>query len=244
MLKSVTNNKFISNDAAVPVIDAPIFEGHENERFAVSQLDPQKVNNYQDASLEQAYLRLRGRVYIDQTGTLPESAKRFDGTEVDRDDERSRHFVVVENKLGRASVFACMRLICKRDEEDLLPIELEFPESFPEPASVDSIEVSRFIARNEERRQNYIAEHQLFAAGMNNIVDSDGEALAIVEPILAKSLKRIGVPLNQISEAKLLPQYGDENVAIEIDKPAFRERLGSEALNRFFVKEGEFSYWT
>ena len=147
---SSVSNKHISNREAVPVFETDIFADEQDKRFALGIFDSSSLGRYSHSSVLYNYLKLRSNVYINQTGMLPESSRRLDNTELDVDDERSVHLVVLENKIGKAALFACMRLIEKKTSP--LPIENYFPESFDIEAPVNSVEVSRFIVRHEQIR--------------------------------------------------------------------------------------------
>ena len=133
-------NKFITNEEAMTLIESDVFLGHQKNRFALGLLSEKDVLSYEADSLAQAYLRFRANVYVDQTRMLEDDVKGEDGTEFDKDGERSTHLVVLENRLGEAAIFACARIIKKSPEQpDLLPVEEFFSEAFIEPASPNSV---------------------------------------------------------------------------------------------------------
>jgi len=242
---SSAENKFISNEEAVPVIDCDIFSSHEDSRFALGVLRPNDVMSYKPESLAQAYLRLRANVYVDQTGMLtnPE-VKRLDGTELDKDDERSTHFIVVENRLGKAAVFACGRMIEKTDMDDPLPIETFFPDAFTFPASLKTTEVSRFISRHDEPRHSMIAKKELMTAGLaHSLTNNLGPVLAVVEPKFERDLRLMRVPVKNIAQPRMVMEYNDENLGIEIDMIKLQQRLGEEAVKKMTVPVGSYVYW-
>jgi len=243
---SSASNKFVSNIEVVPIIDNTIFNGrNKRSRFALGILSAEDVLNYEPGSLSEAYLKLRANVYGAQTGMLGIDNIRSDGTDVDCDDERSSHFLVMENRIGKMAIFACMRLIeksssCKR----LLPIEDFFPESFDSPAPENSIEVSRFIVRHDDRRQSRIAKNGLMTAGLAYAYKEDlGPILGVVEPAFEKDLRMMRLPVNRIAEPKLVMEYNDVNLGIEIDKASFKDLLGEVALNNMTIPTGSFTYW-
>lgn len=244
---SSASNKFISNREVAPVIDCGVFENESNSRFAIGVYSPEDVLNYDSNPILKAYLQLRANVYIDQTKMLEDSYKRIDGTEIDENDERSAHFVVLENMMGKAAIFACMRLIEKTRENDaILPIEEFFPEIplFSNPAPVSSVEVSRFIVRHENPSSNMQAKKQLINTGMAHLSTKDlGPVYAVVEPEFERSIKMARVSTNRIAEPKIVPEYNDVNLGIEIDRLAFESRVGKEALMALHLNAGEYRYW-
>lgn len=239
------SNKFISNQQAVPVIDSDIFCGHEDKRFALGVYSSEDILSYQPKSINRAYLRLRANVYIDQTGMLEKDLKLIDGTELDKDDERSTHFVVIENKIGKVATFACMRLIEKTSQNNaLLPIEEFFPEAFDEPAPINSIEVSRFIVRHDIAKYARIAKKELMTASLAYALNNKlGPVFGVVEPEFERDLKLMKLPLRRIAEPKLVEEYNDHNLGFEIDKYEFSRRLGDAAVNSMNVPVGNFAYW-
>lgn len=243
---SSVSNKYITHKEAVPILESDIFSEHPDKKFAIGVFSAEDVLNYKPDSVEQAYLRLRANVYVDQTRMLGSEVKRTDGTELDDDDERSTHFVVLENlMMGRAAVFACMRVIEKTsDKNHALPIEEFFPEIFPVPAPQDSIEVSRFIIRNDNVRNSMMAKKELISTGLAYSFDNNlGPVYATLEPSFEKDLKLMRLPTKRIAEPKMVAEYNDHNLGIEIDKEGFKHRMGEVAVKNMTVPVGSFNYW-
>lgn len=241
---SSASNKFVPNKEVVPIINSTIFEGDNiNSRFAIGLISSDDVLKSKPGSISEAYLKLRANVYIDQTGMLDISDKRESGIEFDDDDERSSHFVVLENKLGSMAVFACMRLIEKINDKPL-PIEEFFPESFELPAIEKSIEVSRFIVRHDDRRQSRLAKCGLMTAGLAYTYKENlGPILGVVEPSFEKDLRIMKLPVKRIAEPKMIEEYNDKNLGIEIDKSNFRELLGSSNVDNMTIPVGGYTFW-
>lgn len=239
-------NRFISKEEATPILaDNMVFSKHPDSRFALGVFSSDNVLSYKPNSIEEAYLKLRANVYVTQTGMLPSEVVRQDGTELDENDERSTHFVVFENRnLGKVAVVACLRLIEKKDES-ILPIENFFPEVFEDSAAPEeSVEVSRFIVSHNEVRQAKIITREMMSACLAHIVLNElGPVFGVVEPIFERGLKCMGVPVNRIAKPKLVPEYNDKNLGLEIDCIEFKHRIGEEALKRMTVATGSFSYW-
>lgn len=240
-------SKYIPNKEAVPLIDSDIFIGHEDKRFALGVFDGDNISSYKTDSIEQAYLKLRSNVYIDQTRFLDNTSRQLDGTEVNEDDERSTHFVVVENLMGKIAVFACMRLIQKMDdsEKSKLPVEKLFPEAFTtQSAPINSVEVSRFIARHDEPRHCMVAKRELITAGLAHTVAHDlGPIFGIIELGFERDLSMMKIPLERIADPKMIEEYNSKNIGIEVNKLGLKERLGEEAISRMNIPVGSFGYW-
>lgn len=241
---SSANNRFISNEEAVPVIKTDLFAGHEDSRFAIAVYNSDLINNYPSDVIQQAYLRFRKNVYVDQTGMLDKDVVRGDGIEIDVDDERSTHFVVIENLLGKVAVFACMRLITKNFESDVLPIEDFFPEAFLDPAVDGSVEVSRFIVRHNNARVGLDARSKLVLTSLAHVAEHNlGPIFGVVEPEFERGILGMRLPIRRIAESKLVLEYNDENLGIEIMKDKIVRNLGTEAIMQSYVPVGEVKYW-
>jgi N-acyl-L-homoserine lactone synthetase len=244
---SSASNKFITNKEAVPVIKSDVFSGHEEQRFALGVFSSEDVLKYGSDTIEQAYLRLRANTYIDQTGMLKDEVKRADGTELDEDDERSTHFIVLENRLGEVAVFACARLIQKivDEGEAALPIEEFFPEAFAEQeAPCGSTEVSRFIVRHDEIPHCRSAKKALMAALVAYSINNNFKSMfGVIEPGFERDLKLMRAPTRRIAEPKEVPEYNDKNLGIEVDQEGIRRRLGEELFKSMSLKVGSLSYW-
>ena len=58
---------------AIQIVDnSDIFSNNPEDRFAIGVYNSDDIVGYKQGSIEQAYLRLRAKVYIDQTGFLDE----------------------------------------------------------------------------------------------------------------------------------------------------------------------------
>jgi N-acyl-L-homoserine lactone synthetase len=242
---SSLNNKYISNQEAVPVIDSDVFADYPDRRFAIGVFSPEKVINCQPNSIEQAYLKLRANVYIDQTRMLDEDVRRIDGTELDDDDERSVHFAVLENRLGKTAVFACLRLIEKTNQNSAaLPIEKFFPDTFLEPAPINSIEVSRFIVRHDNNRLARLALIKMIQTGFTYADENDfGPALATVGPAFERDLKLANIPTHRITEQRFIPKYKDDNLGLMINMDEFKQWATKMNMESGQITVDSFRYW-
>jgi hypothetical protein len=130
----------INPDDIIPKFETDVFAGKRQEAaFYVGILaTPQTVV---DEDAWNAARILRASVYIDEMKLLPENARKEDGGEDDHDDLRSVQFGVYENTGSEeeARMVGTSRLILKRDEGDLLPVETMHPEVFGNhPAEINS----------------------------------------------------------------------------------------------------------
>jgi len=242
---SSASNKYITNEEAVPIIRSDIFSGHEDSRFAIGVLDKGEILSYAPGTIAQAYLKLRANVYVDQTGMLDHSVKRPDGTELDEDDERSIHFVSLENRMGGVAVFSCMRFILKDTIDGKpLPIEQFFSEVFIEPAPVNSIEVSRFIVRHDNIKQSMLAKKKMITTGLAYVADNNlGPIFGVVEPGFERDINFMKLPNHRIASPKLVHEYNDYNLGIEIDRVGAINRMGEVTIRDMALNSGMFKYW-
>lgn len=236
-------NPQVNSEWIAPSASTDVFVGQEDNRFAIGVFDGNIVTSDLASPLIRDYLRMRAERYI-KMGFLKQDARRKDGTELDADDERSTHFVVLENILGGTAIVGCLRLIEKRGPDNRpLPVEGFFPEAFPESASEGSIEISRFIIHPDAGRREEV-KRQLFATGMAHVLQSNlGPIYATMERPLERTLRVSGIPMKRFSETRLVPEYHTENSGIEIDRRGVEAHLGEETLNHSTVSVGSFGYW-
>ncbi|WKK70851.1 hypothetical protein Q0F99_13970 [Rathayibacter oskolensis] len=109
---------------------------------------------------------------------------------------RSLAFAVVEESAGEVRIVAALRLIVKGRvirsvPDDRLPVERYWPEVFgPRPAPQPSVEVSRLIARHEDRARQHESVLELYAAVLA-FLDEAGlrSAYGLVDPVLERLLR-------------------------------------------------------
>ena len=182
-------NPEVTNGSVIPQVESSFFLNRPESRFAIgvlavdSSIIPGRQNEYE------AYLQLRRRVYVEQTGYLSPEDIQPDGTDRDEDDTRSIAFAVVENRGIDQRLVATARLIRKDLGVSIgadprpLPVEQEWPEAFTDlPSEPKSAEVSRLISRYEKPAIQEINKRKLYAellayARANGIVS----ALTVME---------------------------------------------------------------
>ncbi|NQX12325.1 hypothetical protein HQQ80_11865 [Microbacteriaceae bacterium VKM Ac-2855] len=183
-----------------------------------------------------AFLELRRAVYVEEAAYLDAAAAPGE-IETDPDDARSLAFAVIDESDGHVRVLAGLRLIVKgygaRTSDDRLPVEHYWPEEFgPHPAPEPSVEVSRLIARYEDRRKQHDYAVSLYAAVMS-FLDEAGlnRAYGLVDQVLERML-RASFTVRRVGEPRWIERYNSENVAIEIIVPRIR-RLSRWLPGRF-----------
>lgn len=237
------NNRFIPNVEAAPLVETDIFDGNKEKQFALVAFG---LGLRENDELFTSYLKLRSNVYVHQTGILSPDVIRDDGTEIDKDDERSSHFLVLENRLGATAAVGCIRLIEKSEMHPKpLPIETFFPEVFKDNTpGAKSVEVSRFISCLNDKPHQLTAILELFRSGLARIKQEDlGPVFAIVEEELEKSLGYLGAPPKRLADPEWVEKYNSSNVGIEIDTAAMVTALDPAAINSLDVSTDSVRYW-
>lgn len=240
---TIVSNSAKTNQEAVPQIDGNVFVDNIESRFAIAVFDGNDVVSDKPIDLIRAYLQLRANVYIDQIGVLDAEHRRSDGAEIDEDDERSTHFVLLENRLaiGKIAVFGCMRFIEKNSENNAkLPIETFFPENFEQPVENGGVEVSRFIVRHDEPRQRGRAKINLIRTGSAYLLRNNFSPIySTIETNFERDLRSVGVPIENITESKYLEEYGKTwNHGTQFDVEGLRKLIGDKAIYDLAIEKG------
>lgn len=146
--------------------------------------------------------------------------------------EQINNQVVVDDEGFALRVVGTLRVIKKglRPKEKL-PIEDFFPAAFKSgPQSClsgsvrgraphNSCEISRYIARHEDRRTSFVIGSRLIEAGVRHVAYNGlGPTYAVVEPPLEKQLQsQRGMPFRRIADPVYVEEYGAHNLGINID---------------------------
>jgi len=179
---------------------------------------------------------LRANVYIDEMGFLPIEDRDVNGIESDIDDKRSTHIAVLENLTDSSRVVGTSRLIHKDTENNVLPVEELFSESFSEPAQVGSTEVSRFIARNPSRPvQGSISLSLIRSLTLEAHRQESKYVYAVVERHLANLFAKIGLPFVEVSESRMLDEYNSVNLAIRFEPEHILNEVASDTDGKRIV---------
>lgn len=227
-------------------VSPEIFENHQDAIFWIGRVATgREVNmpNYYDG-----LSRLRAKVYVDEMHFLTKEHLDTFGRESDVDDARSVHIAVIENTSDEenksARVVGSGRLILKNNYEDTLPIESYFPEIFKDkPIESGSVEVSRFIARHEDRKTQHTIALALIRTMTHISVGADVKAdYCIIEKPLYDLLSNIGIPVEQLGESKDITEYGGTLYPVKINPYEILDSLkedviGNVVLKRFFKEE-------
>ena len=190
--------------------------------------------------LYQAVAELRGNVYVKECKYLPPESLDDYGREADDDDGRSIHWAVVERLDGESiRVPGSMRLIIG-GEANPLPIEEHFSELFSQPLTEGAAEVSRFIARHEDKdyTQHAVALALIRSVVMYAVEHSIDDFYCLIEYPLMRRLGKIGVPMCVMADPKSIPELGGDLYPIHIKPQNVSEVAFSDTetlLKTFFL---------
>ncbi|HUC89872.1 MAG TPA: hypothetical protein VMR45_03645 [Patescibacteria group bacterium] len=214
-------------ETTVPV-DVDIFADNPNATFYIGVVAT--PDGVKDATLCKAAARLRHRVYIQEKGLMhPDAQTLATGLEIDSDDDRSVRFVAIKNNGAdvQPHVVGNIRLVVKQHMGDKLPVESLFPEAFPlGEVALGGVEISRFISRSEDRREQHcVARALIRAAAVRTATQYEQPAYAVADRMLLGMLAMDRVPYKVLAEPKVLeeystPRYNLPNTAISMDTHA------------------------
>ena len=242
----------ISNEMVIPRVSAgELFVAREGTPFVMGMLAVGDDIIPGREELHHGYLQLRANVYARQTRMIGEDEVRADGTESDIDDARSVHWGIFEQDAAdseTARVIGSIRVIKKTDVHPRpLPIEDFFPDTFDAPVPMGGVEISRYIARHEDRRVQAQLSTPLFAAVVGHVNAHDlGPAYGVVEPPVERLLMKHGVPMQRVADPVFVPEYSADNLGFEADLRLMGQAMGMgtpEALARIRATERDFAYF-
>lgn len=227
----------------IPFIQSGIFKGHENSQFAIGMVatDGEIIDGYQREF--DGAVKLRANTYLD-LGFVAADDLDENGTELDEDDERSAHFVIIEQlaQRGFACVVGNMRLITKNNNE-LLPIEKYYPEVFTDPLPQKTVEVSRLISRHDNPTKQSLLKWPLFIAGFKHVDENKlGPSFGLLKPNLVRSLVLQGVPITPLAEAKYIQEINASKEPVQIDLPRLKRVIDLTGDQGIDIHDGGFSY--
>jgi N-acyl-L-homoserine lactone synthetase len=205
----------------IPEFASGIFTGREDFRYwigAVATSDDRVLlpNEYKAARV------LRANSYIDVHRYLPEHARRVDGQEIDADDSRATHHVVLEQlDAGRVRLIGTGRLIDRR--RGMLPCERFFPEDFPRlPDDAPVLERSRVIAASGGGAVLGALTRASLLFSRSNGID---HTFGLMEPWLLARFRDAGTVIEALSQPRMIEHYNSENVLTRGDAVATIERV-------------------
>lgn len=199
-----------SIEATQPFVESRVFNHIPEATYWLGIVaTPNVIESPVYTNLYTAARQLRYEVY-NKKGYLDTSSKQLDGGETDSDDQRSIHFIVLENSKDTENterVVGTSRLIIKTDEEEL-PVEKYFEVRAPE----GSVEASRFISQHENPQvQHYIAMAEIKALVDQALQLRSPFVYAVVEKKLMQYFKVQGIPFEVLPESNggvIIEHYG------------------------------------
>lgn len=226
----------------IPVIESDVFVRDVDNRFAVGVT---AVNGSVVNGLEREFAgaaALRANIYVEKGFVSPGELDEY-GTELDRDDERSVHFVVLERLAqdSLARVVGNMRLIVKSDDEPL-PVEKMRPDAFLGQAGKEgSTEVSRLICQHEDAYVQGYLKWPLFIAGLKYVNRNNlGPVYGLLDPRLTKMLGRQGVPAVALADEVYIPEINASKQPVQIDTLRLGRHINQVGDDG--IDDTEFSY--
>lgn len=201
-------NPFPRQEVITAETSSLLFEAHPEAAFWVGQIAANGEVSHQE--LYDAAAQMRGKIYTELGFLALDRLDEF-GRESDADDQRSIHFGVAENIApGNVRLPGTGRFVIKRGASDRLPIESHFPEVFAgQPATTQSVELSRLIARHPDKRtQHGISLSTMRAMTYYAIKEGIEHCYFMVEKPLARMIGRMGWPLEAIGEAREVKELG------------------------------------
>jgi N-acyl-L-homoserine lactone synthetase len=229
----------------IPTIESKVFKDHPESRFAVGEVAVNNtiVNGYDNEFFGAAQLRVN--TYLSR-GFVRSDELNDAGTELDHNDERSAHFVVLEQATASlARVVGNMRLVVKSPEDpSLLPMESYFPEIYSEnPLFLGSVEVSRLIARHEDPKVQNFLKWPLFVSGYKYVDSKDlGPVYGLLSPALIRHLRMQHVPVSAIAAEKYVQEINATKQPAEVNLPLLKRVIDISGDLGIDVKNGGFSY--
>lgn len=205
-----------------------------------SAVEIKSITEAEEPHLWDQAATLRGRVYVDEFGWLPNEVLR-DGRELDIYDPVSDHFVV---HCG-SEVFAHTRYI-HYTEDLFLPVVLEYDIDLPRQDK--SVEISRLISRHHNATMQNLGGVAIICHAVGYLLAGELDGYAILEKPLIRRVGGMGLILDELGECRAVSAYGNTvNYPVRIDaeasmqKPARPTRL---PYARFFELAASGNYDT
>lgn len=216
-LTAVSDTAFLSSVTALPLHAAQDYSPLQYFPCFYQAKLPQTTAEFNDT------FRLRHQVYCEELCYEP---LRPDNLERDQFDQRAIHCAITENNSGKLA--GTVRLITSASVDELLPVEKYFAGRFTNPLLAPSnfprqhiCEISRLAVPKELRRSQLIdtagsltglpalqgqccrlvSVALYLLATLMCVRDERHHAYVMIEPSLARILKRVGIHFIQIGDA-------------------------------------------
>lgn len=229
----------------IPVIETNVFE-NTSANFALGHIGCQDFRQLQLTDEFRGAARLRTEVYR-KYGFITEG-DLHDGLDIDKDDERAAHFMLLERVASTSSlarVITNMRVVVK-DEEHPAPLFVEraFPEVFGgRSVPCGSVEVSRLISQHENPRIQSMGKWSLFGAGYSYVkARNHGPAFGLLAPHVTRDFIMQGVPITPLAGARRIAEINATKQPTEIDLNKLELTLENYGYREINTASGDFTY--
>jgi N-acyl-L-homoserine lactone synthetase len=214
--KASRTGSAVSPDAE---ISTTLLKQHPGAALYIGQIAAHGVTY--NPEMYQAAGMLRKRVYVDEKQFIDPTGRLHEGTEWDYNDGRSIHFGVAELTDGQQQSKVLFRggarFIMKHSFSNRLPVESASPAAFARgPAPLMSVEMSRFIARHPDPKEQFKISMAIVRAGFAWVEQHLGAntTYAMVEPGFARMLRQIDMPFEQLGPFLRIPHYKNTRNAV------------------------------
>jgi hypothetical protein len=236
----------LKNNKLIPVVESKVFIDRPYSHFAIGvvAVNGTIVNTYDNEFFGAAQLRVN--TYLSR-GFVKSDELDDNGTELDQNDSRSAHFVVLERAAvaSMARVVGNMRLVIKSPENPApLPVESYYPEVFLDnPLPICSVEVSRLIARHENLLVQSLLMWPLLIAGQKYWEHNQlGPAYGLLSPALTRHFRMQRIPVSAITAEKYIEAINATKQPVTINVPLLKSAIDATGDQGIDVSKGGFSY--
>jgi hypothetical protein len=239
-------NMSYESDQITPIIESKVFINRPESRFALGEI---AINDSIIKGYENEYYgaaKLRANTYLAK-GFISNDDLDDYGTELDHNDSRSVHFIMLEQTAvsSLARVVGNMRLVIKsKDNPTPLPLENYCPDVFSEnPIPNGGIEVSRLIARHEDSNVQNSLKWPLFIAGQKFIEYNDlGPAYGLISKALTRLLRSQKVPIVPVADERYIKEINATKQPVAINLPVLKRLIDMVGDQGIDLSNAGFSY--
>lgn len=185
--------------------ESQLFDDYQNAVYWIGKVAAPGCVTRPDEFLAQR--QLRANVYIEECNFLPASARQADGGESDANDIHATQYVVLEKRDQKVRAVGALRMIHKQN--GILPAEELFEGELSEELPSQSLEASRFIARNSEKMSQALISIGLVRVAILQAHQEQGDIYAVVEEPLARRFSQIGLEYDELCPSKPIAEYNN-----------------------------------
>lgn len=228
-----------------PIIESKVFVDNRESRFAIGIV---AINNVIINGFEGEFngaAELRAKTYLDK-GFISED-DLDDGKELDENDPRSVHFVMLEKTAtaSLARVVGNARLIIKSEENPTsLPLENYRKDVFDEnPIPIGGVEVSRLIAVHEDAHIQNSLKWPFFVAGQKYMdIHQLNPVYGLMTPALTRLLRMQGIPVSAKGDALHIPEINATKQPVSINMSVLKKFISIAGDQGIDISKNSFSH--